>query len=121
MTAMFECFFDDTGAYRFCLRGEDGDPVLWSAAFRSATERADGIASTRRNGWIPERFVVDTNGPRRFQFTLRRANGQVLGRSRYYPSESICFKRLISLGRTASAATIADLAMRHEAVWARRA
>lgn len=109
MTATFECFRDDTGAYRFCLKAKDGEAVLWSTAFPTLDACKEAIASARRNCWIPERFEVDAAGRRRFQFTLKRANGQVLGRSRYYPSESICFNRLIHLGRAASGAAIMEL------------
>jgi len=117
MTASRECFQDDVGAYRFRLRADDGEPILWSTAFASSTARKEAIASARRNCWIPERYDVDAAGRRRFQFALKRADGQVLGRSRYYPSESICFNRLIHLGRAASGATVMEVTSAPGSVW----
>ncbi len=90
----------------FALKAGNGEVILQSQGYTSKSACESGIDSVRRNSQIMERFGKETSTDNRFFFTLSASNGQQIGRSQMYKSESSRDQGIASVASNALGATV---------------
>jgi uncharacterized protein YegP (UPF0339 family) len=68
-----------------------------------------GIESVRKNAAIPERFEKSQTESGKFRFSLKASNGQVIGVSQNYDSESGRDNGIASVAKNAADAKVVEL------------
>jgi uncharacterized protein YegP (UPF0339 family) len=68
----------------------------------------NGIESVRKNAAIEERFEKTQTEGGKFRFNLKASNGQVIGTSQNYDSESGRDNGIASVARNAADAAVVD-------------
>jgi len=108
MAGEFECYKDKAGEFRFRLKAGNGQTILSSEGYSSKSGCTNGINSVRVNSIKPDRFIKKETDSGKFRFNLTAANGQVIGTSQNYDSESGCDNGISSVSKTAPEAKIDD-------------
>ena len=108
MAGKFECYKDKAGEFRFRLKASNGQNILGSEGYSSKSSCTNGIESVRKNAAIPERFEVKETASGKFRFNLKSGNGQVIGSSQNYASNSDCQNGIKSVAKNAPTATVDD-------------
>jgi uncharacterized protein YegP (UPF0339 family) len=98
------------GEFRFRLKAGNGQTILASEGYKAKSGCANGIESVRKNSTNPDRFVKKTTASGKHRFNLTSTNGQVIGTSESYDSESGCDNGIKSVATTAPDATVDDQA-----------
>lgn len=109
MAAKFECYKDKAGELRFRLKAGNGETILSSEGYSSKASCDGGIESVRKNAAIPERFEKKQTEGGKFRFNLKASNGQVVGVSQNYDSESGCDNGIASVAKNAPDAKVVEL------------
>ena len=92
----------------FSLKAGNGEVILSSQGYASASSCASGIDSVRRNSQTPERFEQKTASDGRLYFVLTATNGQTVGKSQMYKTESGCKNGIASVAKNAPDAAVAE-------------
>lgn len=108
MTGKFEIYRDAKGEYRFRLKAGNGQNILGSEGYGKKASCMNGVESVRKNSGDPGRFQASKTPSGKYRFNLLASNGQVIGTSQNYASESGCRNGIASVGRTAPSAKIDD-------------
>lgn len=108
MAGKFECYKDKAGEFRFRLKAGNGETILASEGYSSKSGCTNGIESVKKNSANPDRFVKKETDSGKFRFNLTASNGQVIGTSESYSSESARDNGTRSVANTAPDATIDD-------------
>lgn len=108
MAGKFEIYKDKSGGFRFRLKAANGQAILASESYKSKTSCNNGIASVQKNCGNPDAFVKKQTPSGKFRFNLVATNGQVIGTSQNYASESGCNNGMKSVGRSAPGAAVDD-------------
>ncbi len=108
MAGKFECYTDKAGEYRFRLKAGNGETILASEGYKAKSSCANGIASVQKNCSDPKCFEKTTTSGGKFRFNLKSTNGQVIGTSQSYSSESGRDNGIESIKRSAVDAKIVD-------------
>ena len=108
MAGEFECYKDKAGEYRFRLKAGNGQTILSSEGYSSKAGCTNGIESVRVNSIKLDRFVKKETDGGKFRFNLMASNGQVIGTSQSYDSESGRDNGIESVSKTAKDASIDD-------------
>lgn len=108
MAGKFECYKDKAGEFRFRLKAGNGETILSSEGYSSKASCTNGIQSVQKNCTDEECFEKKTTSSGKFRFNLKASNGQVIGTSQNYSSESGCDNGMKSVGRSAPGAAIDD-------------
>ena len=74
----------------FVLKAGNGEVILQSEGYKSSASCANGIESVRKNSQDEGRFECRTAKDGRAYFVLKAANGQEIGRSQMYKTDSGC-------------------------------
>ena len=74
----------------FKLKAGNGEVILSSEGYKSRKSCENGIASVRKNSQDEARFDRRTAKDGRTYFVLKALNGQEIGRSQMYKSDSGC-------------------------------
>jgi len=90
MPGKFEVYKDKAGAFRFRLKAANGQNILSSEGYSSKTSCMNGVESVKKNSQNPDRFVKKTTPSGKYRFNLTASNGQVVGTSQSYTSQSGC-------------------------------
>lgn len=88
MAGKFELYRDKAGEFRFRLKAGNGEIILASEGYKQKASAEGGIASVRSNAPLDERYERKVNASGKPMFNLKAANGQVIGSSAAYSSES---------------------------------
>jgi len=88
MAGKFECYKDKAGEYRFRLKAGNGETILSSEGYSSKAGCENGIESVKKNCLDDKCFEKKTTDGGKFRFNLKSTNGQVIGSSQNYKSES---------------------------------
>ena len=110
MSAKFEIKHSANGQYMFNLKAPNGEVILTSETYHQKRSAEEGIASVRANAGDDSRFerkVAKDGSP---YSVLKAANGEVVGKSEMYSSNSAMEKGIASVAKNASEAVIADTA-----------
>jgi len=98
------------GKHYFVLKAGNGETILQSQGYASAQTCAGGIESVRKNSQEPQRFEKKTAKNGKFFFTLKAANGQIIGKSQMYKTEKGRNNGIDSVARNAATATVVEAA-----------
>lgn len=108
MAGKFECYKDKAGEFRFRLKASNGQAILSSEGYKAKASCNNGIASVQKNCGNPDAFVKKQTPSGKFRFSLVATNGQVIGTSQNYASESGCNNGMKSVANSAPGAAIDD-------------
>ena len=79
---------DNANQYRFNLKAGNGDILLRSEGYTTKPSCENGISSVRTNSQIDDRFERKEASSGSAYFNLKASNGQVIGTSEMYSSNS---------------------------------
>lgn len=85
---MFEMYQDKAGEYRFRLKAKNGQNILASQGYAQKSGCQNGIESVKKNSQDESMFELKQSGNDKWMFNLKASNGQVIGTSQMYESES---------------------------------
>lgn len=109
MAGKFECYKDKAGEFRFRLKAGNGETILSSEGYKAKKSCDNGIESVRKNSAIPERFEKTQTAGGKFRFNLKASNGQTIGTSQNYDSESGRNNGIKSVAKNAADAKVVEL------------
>jgi len=102
----FEIFVDKAGEHRFRLKAGNGQVILASEGYSSLDGCENGIESVKENSQNEDRFEVSDTSNGGCKFNLKAGNGQVIGTSEVYNSESACENGIESVMKNAPDAEV---------------
>lgn len=108
MPGKFEVYKDKAGEYRFRLKAANGQNILASEGYKAKASCMNGVQSVQKNSQDPKRFETKTTASGKHRFNLTSSNGQVVGTSQSYESESGCKNGMESVAECAKGAAIDD-------------
>lgn len=79
---------DKAGEYRFRLKAKNGQNILASQGYAQKSGCQNGIESVKKNSQDESMFELKQSGNDKWMFNLKSTNGQVIGTSQMYESES---------------------------------
>ncbi|MFV0140000.1 YegP family protein [Empedobacter falsenii] len=85
---MFEIYQDKAGEYRFRLKAKNGQNILASEGYKQKASCENGIESVRKNSQDDSKFELKEETSGKWHFNLKAANGQIIGTSQSYETES---------------------------------
>lgn len=109
MAAKFELYSDKAGEFRFRLKAGNGEIILSSEGYKKRASAVNGIESVKKNAPNEARFEKKEGKSGKFSFNLKAANGQVIGTSQSYKSESGRDNGVASIMKNAPDASVSDL------------
>ena len=96
------------GKYYFNLKAGNGEVILTSQGYKARTDCMNGIESVKKNSQSEARFEVKKSNDGRDYFVLNATNGQSIGKSQMYKSESGCSNGMKSVASNAVDASLVD-------------
>lgn len=96
------------GEFQFNLKAGNGQVILVSEGYTSRSACENGIESVKKNAPNDERYERVTTNAGKFRFNLKAGNGQVIGASETYESESGRDNGIESVKRNAPDADVED-------------
>lgn len=90
----------------FVLKAGNGEVILQSEGYKSRRACSNGIESVRKNSQNEGRFECRTARNGKTYFVLKAMNGQEIGRSQMYKSDSGCKNGMKSVARNAKDAAV---------------
>ena len=109
MPAKFEIYKDKAGEFRFRLKAGNGENILASEGYKAKSSCKNGIESVRKNSADDKRFEVSKTKAGKYKFNLKSTNGQVVGTSQSYSTESACTNGVKCVKKDAPKATVDDI------------
>jgi uncharacterized protein YegP (UPF0339 family) len=109
MAGKFELYNSTNGQFRFRLKAGNGEPILSSEAYQSKSGAENGIKSVKTNAPNDARYERKESSSGQPFFVLKAGNGEPLGRSETYSSNSAMENGIESVKRNAPEAAIDDL------------
>jgi uncharacterized protein len=88
MPGWYEINKNDKGQYSFVLKAANAQVILRSEQYEAKASATNGVASVQKNAALDARYELKTASDGRFFFNLKATNGQVVGTSQMYASES---------------------------------
>lgn len=107
--AKFEITTRKNGEFQFNLKAGNGEVILSSEGYKQKASCLNGIESVKKNSLEEKRFEVKEAANGKFHFNLKASNGQIIGSSQMYASESGCKNGIASVMKNAPEAEIKDL------------
>ena len=92
----------------FNLKAGNGEVILQSQGYSSASGCTNGIESVRTNSQDESKFECREAKDGRFYFIIKANNGQEIGRSQMYKSNSGCKNGMASVATNAADASVVD-------------
>ncbi|MCB0698369.1 MAG: YegP family protein [Chitinophagaceae bacterium] len=96
------------GEYQFNLKATNGQVILASEGYTTKAACKNGIESVMKNGTEDKRFARNKSKNGKHYFNLKAGNGQIIGTSEMYESESAMENGIASVGKNAPGATVVD-------------
>jgi uncharacterized protein YegP (UPF0339 family) len=109
MAGKFELKQIKNEQYLFNLKASNGQIILTSEQYKSKSGALNGIESVRKNAVNEARFEVLTSKSGEPYFVLKAGNGEVIGRSETYSSDSACKNGMQSVMQNAPDAELIEL------------
>ena len=94
------------GNYYFNLKADNGQVILTSQGYTTASAMNAGIASVQTFAPDENRYDRQTAANGKLYFNLVASNGQVIGKSQMYESESGRSQGIASVAQNAPSATV---------------
>jgi len=108
MAGKFVITIGKDGKDYFVLKAGNGEVILQSQGYSSSTGCTGGIESVKTNSQNEEKFERREAKDGRAYFVLKANNGQEIGRSQMYKTESGCSNGIDSVAENAVNAVIVD-------------
>lgn len=105
----FEITSRKNGEFQFNLKATNGQVILTSQGYKTKASCLNGVESVKKNSQDDKRFEVKTSTNGKPYFNLMATNGQVIGSSQMYASETNMKNGIASVKRNAAEADIVDL------------
>ena len=96
------------GEFQFNLVAGNGEIVLTSEGYASKPSCMNGVKSVMKNAADVKRFEPKVAKNGKFHFNLKATNGQVIGSSEMYDSQSTCENGIASVKKNVVGAKIED-------------
>jgi len=96
------------GEFQFNLVAGNGEIILTSEGYASKPSCMNGVKSVMKNAGEVKRFESKVAKNGKFHFNLKATNGQVIGSSEMYDSQSTCENGIASVKKNAVDAKIED-------------
>jgi uncharacterized protein YegP (UPF0339 family) len=109
MAVKFEIKQGSSGMYRFNLKVGNGEIILSSETYQTKQGAKTGIESVKTNAPHDARYERKTANNSQPYFVLKAANGEVIGRSETYSSNSAMENGIESVKWNAPGAETEDL------------
>lgn len=107
---MFEIYQSEkTKKFHFRLKAANGQIILTGQAYKDKAGCENGVASVQKNGRVENMYEIKNSSDGRKYFVLKSGNGQVIGQSQMYKSESGLKNGIISVGNNVANARVRDL------------
>ena len=107
---MFELYqSESTKKYHFRLKAKNGEIIFTGQGYKAKADCLSGIESVKKNSAKDASFEVKEASDGRRYFTLKATNGQVIGQSQMYKSDSGLKNGIASIQKTAAGAEVKDL------------
>lgn len=108
--SMFEIYQSEaTKKFHFRLKAKNGEVILTGQGYKDKSGCENGVTSVKKNGNDEEKFQIKEAKDGRQYFVLKAGNGQVIGQSQMYKSESGLKNGIASVGKNSTTETIKDL------------
>jgi uncharacterized protein YegP (UPF0339 family) len=104
----FEVKKDKAGKFRFNLKAANGLVIFSSQGYNTKKACTNGIESVKKNCKDDSKFDRSKAKNGKSRFSLKAANGQVIGTSQMYASNSSMEKGIASIKKNAPKAAIAE-------------
>tara|TARA_R110002124_G_scaffold54942_1_gene155745 strand:+ start:343 stop:675 length:333 start_codon:yes stop_codon:yes gene_type:complete len=108
MPGKFEVYKDKAGEFRFRLKAANGQNILASEGYSAKASCLNGIESVKKNSQDASRFETKKSASGKHTFSLKASNGQVIGVSQSYDSESGCSNGMKSVAECSVGASTDD-------------
>jgi len=108
--AKFELYKDNAEKFRFRLKAGNGQVILASQGYKAKASAEGGIDSVKTNSQDDSRFERKESKSGEPFFVLKAANGEVIGTSEMYSSNSAMENGIASVVTNAPAAETDDQA-----------
>ena len=105
----FEITSRKNGEFQFNLKATNGQVILTSQGYKTKASCLNGVESVKKNSQDDKRFEVKVSSNGKPFFNLMATNGQVIGTSQMYASETTMQNGIASVKRNAPEAAIVDL------------
>ena len=105
----FEIYRDKADEHRFRLKAGNGQIILASEGYSSKDGCENGIASVKENSQNKSNFHTKETANRGCMFNLKARNGQVIGTSEVYNSDSACENGIESVMTNAPEAEVIEM------------
>lgn len=96
------------GQFFFNLKAGNGETILTSELYKAKASALNGVESVKKNAPLDERYERKTDKSGHPRFNLKAANGEVIGSSESYSSESAREHGIESVKTNAPTATVDD-------------
>ncbi len=108
MAGKFELKKAKDGQFMFNLKAANGQVILTSERYKQKSSAENGIESVRKNANRDGAFEPKINSKKEPYFILKATNGQEIGRSEYYSSNSAMENGIESVKKNAPDAKVDD-------------
>lgn len=105
----FEIKTDKAGKFRFNLKAGNGQVILSSQGYSSKSACENGIESVKTNSQDDGNFERNKAKDGSPYFNLKASNGQVIGNSEMYSSESAMENGIASVKKNAPGASVEEV------------
>jgi uncharacterized protein YegP (UPF0339 family) len=109
MSGKFELKIAGNGQIMFNLLAANGQVILSSETYKARASALNGVESVKKNAGEPHRFAFHVSSNGRHYFTLKAANGQIIGTSQMYSSPDSARQGMLSCQTHAQGASVEDL------------
>lgn len=106
---MFEIYKDKAGEFRFRLKAKNGQNILASEGYKQKSSCENGIESVRKNSQDDSKYDLKQLESGKWHFNLKATNGQVIGTSQSYESESGAKNGIASVKTNAPEAVVKEI------------
>lgn len=109
MAAKFELKDAKGGQFAFVLKAANGEPILASETYKTKSGAENGIESVKKNSQIDSAFKPEISKDKKYFFVLKAGNGEIIGNSEMYSSESTMKNGIEAVKKAAPGAKVEDL------------
>ena len=110
MAGKFEVYKSDKNEdYYFRLKAVNGQVVLTSQGYGDKAGAKNGVESVKKNSKDKGSFECKTSSNGKYFFNLKAKNGQIIGSSQMYKSQSGRDNGVEAIGRASKGAKVEEL------------
>lgn len=110
MAGKFEIYKSDKNDdYYFRLKAGNGEVILTSQGYGDKSGAKNGVESVVKNSGDKGNFESKESSNGKYYFSLKAKNGQIIGGSQMYKSESGRNNGIDAIGRAANGAKVVEL------------